>query len=51
MSKYLADNYSDVDEITDGDINRALLSYYSSFANGEGTPEGLPEGLPEIPVQ
>ena len=42
MSNYIADNYSDVDEITDEDINRALLSYYSSFANGEGTPKACP---------
>ena len=33
MSNYIADNYSDVTEISDEDINRAILAYYSAYAN------------------
>ncbi len=51
MSNYIADNYADVSEISDEDINRAILSYYSAYADalakGE-MPEELPEGLPEL---
>ena len=46
MSNYIADNYSDVSEITDEDINRALLSYYGAYTSGEELPEELPE-IPE----
>ncbi len=43
MSNYIADNYSDTSEITDEDINRALLSYYGAYAENGETPEGAPE--------
>ena len=42
MSNYIADNYSDVSEITDEDINRALLSYYGAYSSGEALPEATP---------
>ena len=52
MVDYIAENYGDHEgEITDKEINDALLSYYKSYAEslekGEGstTPEGtVPEG-------
>lgn len=52
MVDYIADNYGDHEgEITDKEINDALLSYYKSYANslekGETPPE-LPDGI-EIP--
>ena len=57
MIDYIADNYGDYEgEITDAQINDALLSYYESYAKaqqnannnngGEGQPEGG-EGQPE----
>ena len=46
MSNYIADNYSDISEISDEDINRALLSYYGALADGEITPDEIPDELP-----
>ena len=50
MSNYIADNYGDVGEITDEDVNRAILSYYSAYADALTGGE-LPEELPEIPAE
>ena len=48
MSQYIVDNYSDVTEISDADVNKAILSYYNSYTKGEvELPEGLPDDLPE----
>ena len=52
MSEFIAENYSDVSEIRDEDINRAILSYYSAYADalaGGELPEELPE-IPELPI-
>ncbi len=46
MSEYIADNYSDKDmeNLTDEDINKAILSYYNAYA--EANPDAtLPEGV------
>ncbi len=42
MSNYIADNYSDVSEITDEDINRALLSYYGAYTDSGELPGDIP---------
>ena len=50
MSNYIADNYSDVSEISDEDIHRAILSYYSAYADsleGGETPEDIPDCPPD----
>ena len=47
MSEYIADNYSDVNEITDDDINKAILYYYNAYADAQSLPE-IPES-PDIP--
>ena len=54
MVDYIADNYGDFEgEITEKEINDALLSYYQSYANNKGNlgsnPEGEESPLPEIP--
>ena len=50
MSQYIADNYGDTseDELTDEDINRAILSYYNAYAEAnpdfkleDYNPEGI----------
>lgn len=43
MASYIAENYSDVTEITDNDINMAILSYYDAYASllAGGSIEGL----------
>lgn len=47
MSDYIVENYSDVSEITDEDINKAILSYYNSYAKGElELPDELPDEIP-----
>ena len=50
ITDYIAENYSDTEEISDADIDSTLLSYYDAYLksleNGE-EPE-LPEGFPEI---
>ena len=33
MAKYVADNYSDLEEITDDEINDTILSYYEAYYN------------------
>ena len=49
MLDYIADNFSETPEITDDDINNALLSYFASQAGNLGNlPGGLPGGLPGI---
>lgn len=53
MLDYIEENYSDTSEITDDDINNAILSYYNSYANakenrGEGEGEGS-ENIPDLP--
>ena len=53
MLDYIEENYSDTSEITDDDINNAILSYYNSYANakenrGEGEGEGS-EDIPDLP--
>ncbi len=42
MVDYIANNYGDKnsDEITDDDINDAILSYYSSYASAQNKTEG-----------
>ena len=49
MSDYIAENYSGNEDITDEDINDAILSYYSSYVdyiNGGGTlPDDIPDDL------
>lgn len=41
MLDYIEENYSDTSEITDDDINNAILSYYNSYANAkENRTEG-----------
>ena len=62
MVDYIADNYGDHEgEITDKEINDALLSYYKAYANslsggneGDGDTPEIPEipgitDIPEIP--
>nr|MBQ8890100.1 hypothetical protein [Clostridia bacterium] len=51
MSDYVVDNYSELDEVTDEQLNDIILSYYSSYIDyvENGTvPDELPEGV-EIP--
>lgn len=46
MADYICDNFSDVEEITDEQINEAILSYYSAytdFINNGGTDSAEPE--------
>ena len=51
ITDHIAENYSDVSDISDADIDSALLSYYDAYLksleSGE-TPE-LPEDFPELP--
>lgn len=39
MVDYIAENYGDKEEITDDDINDAILSYYSSYASSKEATE------------
>ena len=53
MSSYIAENYSDVSEITDEDVNRAILYYYNAYADslaGGELPDELPDDIPELPI-
>ena len=48
MSDYIADNFSDLEEITDADVNDAILSYYSAYVDYLNNGGEIPE-IPEIP--
>ena len=47
MSDYIAENFTDLEEVTDEAVNDAILSYYSAYVdfinNGGEIPE-IPEG-------
>ena len=51
MSEFIAENYNETSgEITDEDINKAILSYYKSYAEENpdaGLPDELPDDLPD----
>ena len=49
MSDYIADNYSELSEITDKELNDVILSYYSSSIEyKENNPDAeLPDEIPE----
>ena len=49
MSSYVAENYYGKEDITDEDINDAILSYYNAYAEKNGT-ENLPD-IDELPIQ
>ena len=40
MTDYIAENYSDKEEITDADVTDAILSYYSAYLESQANAEG-----------
>ncbi len=44
MVDYIAENYGDKEEITDDDINDAILSYYNSYASNKEAADTEGEG-------
>lgn len=52
MTDYIAENYSDTDEITDADVNDAILSYYAAYADavekGEIEEGELPDNIEDL---
>lgn len=46
MLDYISDNYGESEEITDDDINNALLSYFASQGgNMSNLPDNIPDGI------
>lgn len=41
IADYAVDNFYGIDELTDQDINNAILSYYDAYINGEPLPDDL----------
>ena len=44
MAQYVTDNYSDIDEITDEQVNDIILSYYDAYLDYLETGE-IPDGI------
>lgn len=53
MTDYIAENFDDVEEITDADVSQAILSYYDAYAkameDGKLDKDELPDDFPDIP--
>ncbi len=52
MTDYIVENFSDTDEITDADVNDAILSYYAAYADavekGEIDKDDLPDNIEDL---
>ena len=51
MADYVIENYQGKEELTDEDINNAILHYYEAYADKEAAAPGTPDtpGAPETP--
>lgn len=53
ITDYIAENFDDVEEITDAEISQAILSYYDAYAkameDGKLDEDELPDDFPQIP--
>lgn len=48
ISDYIADNYSDLDEVTDQEINDVILSYYSSYVEYKQNNPDADIDIPDV---